>query len=226
VERSEASCHFGFTLLELLVVIAIIALLAALLLPALSLAKQTAQRTACASNLRQLNIATQMYCHDNEERLPGVWEGSVGGGNDSGPDGWVYFRNFGGPTRFDPSQGSLYPCLEQLRVFDCPSDRARRGNSYALNSLLTTDTSTTGFHLGISLSILSSPSRTLLFLEEAAMEDPDGSTNDGYFDARNDHLSHRHKEGANFAFVDGHVKYYKANLIKYPTPYSETRFEP
>src|SRR5438093_363400 len=98
----------GFTLIELLVVIAIIAILAALLLPALSQARESARAAACASNLRQLSVAVHLYAGDFEERLPGVWEGSVGGGHDSGPGGWIYFLHFGGPTRFDPSLGSLF----------------------------------------------------------------------------------------------------------------------
>jgi prepilin-type N-terminal cleavage/methylation domain-containing protein/prepilin-type processing-associated H-X9-DG protein len=215
----------GFTLIELLVVISIIAILAAILFPVFAQAREAARKAQCSSNLRQLGMAIRAYCQDYDEQLPATWDGAVGTGGNSGLGGWMYFTNFLGPATFDPAQGSLFPYVKNTGIFQCATDGARRGNTYSINSLLSTPTAITGYHAGVADAALSQPASTFLLIEEH--EDQRATTDDGYFNVWiPNKLSPRHQGGALFLFCDGHVKFLKSDTIRYPNPTGTYRFEP
>jgi len=109
--RPSAPTH-GYTLIELLVVIAIIAILAALLLPALSKAKARGQRIACVNNLRQIGLAFQMWGEDHQSRLPWRTPPSEEG-SQSLPEAWQHFLAV--------SEEAATP-----KILYCPSDRERQ----------------------------------------------------------------------------------------------------
>jgi prepilin-type N-terminal cleavage/methylation domain-containing protein/prepilin-type processing-associated H-X9-DG protein len=109
----------GFTLIELLVVIAIIAILAALIMPALTSAKQKAQQTACLNNLKQLGLGTQTYIDEHEDAFPGIASENMGF-NESD---WIYWRTNdpAHPIEKSPIVAQLSSASPSL--FRCPMDK-------------------------------------------------------------------------------------------------------
>ncbi len=132
--------RWAFTLIELLVVIAIIAILAGMLLPALSMAKDKGIRAYCVGNYRQLGLAMHMYANDNNDFLP-----HPGWGNDY--PCWLYTPRSGSPpplnmTNLDAGHGTgqIWPQVKNYKVYYCPKDKtnaatnpyyARRQNKFS-----------------------------------------------------------------------------------------------
>jgi prepilin-type N-terminal cleavage/methylation domain-containing protein/prepilin-type processing-associated H-X9-DG protein len=209
----------AFTLIELLVTIAIISVIGAMLLPSLGRSRTSAQRAQCASNVRQLGMAAQMYWDDNNGSCF-QWQLYATNGGRLYWFGWLQ-DGAEGQRQFDPMPGALYPYLRVRTIGLCPA------LNYSLSQFKLKATGAAyGFgynrylsapsgQLPIKNTRVKNPAEMSLFADAAQVNDfqlPASEKNpmleewyyiDNTADYPNGHF--RHARHSNVVFTDGHV---------------------
>ena len=199
----------AFTLIELLVVIAIIGILAALLLPVLSAAKDRAARTVDVNNLKQMIQSLALYGNDNQDNSP--WSNWLDG-DATNRQGWLYTLNplASGPARFDSRSGAFWPILQSSNMYFCPRDRNtptfsqrdQQSSTYVMNGAVN------GYALAIfpPIKLSQMPPGGIVFWEPD--ETVIGSFNDGA-NTPDEGLTARHAQGGVYGVYGGAVAFMK-----------------
>ncbi len=236
----------GFAQIEQVVVIAIIGILAAMLLPVLSRAKDRGRSTACLSNLKQLSVAWVMYVDDFAQQFPPNKSARINGVQQNVPGSWVQGNAQTDIATDNVERGVLYPYVPAAAIFRCSADPAvvagqaglRRTRSYALSAWLNSEMSgkpsfpewdtQTFDEMKFRHTSLADPARVFVFLDKNSDCNDDGvfALADAYGyamhpDEWTDLPAETHLRGCNLAFADGHAEHYRWRWSKKFTRYHD-----
>jgi prepilin-type N-terminal cleavage/methylation domain-containing protein/prepilin-type processing-associated H-X9-DG protein len=229
MHASKQEARSGFTLIELLVVIAIIGVLAALLLPVLSKAKNQARKIACISNLKQLEDCCHLYSADFDDFLPlNQVGGFVSAPSTTNAVSQVtnVFSWCPGIAPLDATTanvklGLLYRYNQSPAIYHCPADNSivddhpglLRTRSYCMDISINCPDMPRSY-LKFAEIVKPSPSSLFVFIDTHDEDIWDATF--GIFSTRNpsanfwlDMPADRHNQGANISFADGHVEYWR-----------------
>jgi prepilin-type N-terminal cleavage/methylation domain-containing protein/prepilin-type processing-associated H-X9-DG protein len=205
----------GFTLIELLVVVAIIAILMAVLMPAMSRAREQGKRAVCLSNVKQFGVSWVLYADDNDQKIVNscTIENSEGHDDKTEPC-WMYFHNnWDTQQRIDGvRRGAMWPYVKQLKIYKCPTGIRGEVNTYAIVDAMNG-----------AISPMRSFSKQLMIKNKTQIKRPgerivyvdEGKTSVQSWTIHYDQESWwdappvRHGQGTNFSFADGHAEYWK-----------------
>jgi prepilin-type N-terminal cleavage/methylation domain-containing protein len=202
----------AFTVIELLVVIAIIGILAAMLLPVLSRAKNKAARTTDINNLKQMVTAVHLHASENQDVMP--WS-NWAAGDEPGRAGWLYMMPADvavDTPRFDVKTGLFWPLLHTPKLYFCPMDgsqvplfsqRSQQISSYVMNGAVNGYNRVSTNHLLLE-KLGNMPPDAVVFWET---DETDANFfNDGASNPA-EGVSKRHNQGAINGFFHGSVAY-------------------
>ncbi len=224
--------HKAFTLIELLVVIAIIAILMAVLMPALSRAREGGKRAACLSNLKQLAMAWNMYADENSERLvngaTGFSNSNQSWGDHSKELSWINsFDNTNWNNQIQGIRtGALYPYVKNDKLYRCPTGRRGQALTYSIMFSMNAvnhpwSQGIKGAHVKKRTEILPNLAQRFIMIDEGFM------TSDAYavyihLEQWFDNPPVRHGDGVTLNFADGHVEHWRwkgTDTIKHARDY-------